>query len=61
MDNTQANSPLGLASRGLAFALVQEIAGKDWRDRDVDKLQEALYEYGIALAKKTSMLDYTGF
>lgn len=50
LSNEQANSPLGIASRLLAFALVEQVAGKDWRDRNVDKLQEALHDYGDAIA-----------
>jgi hypothetical protein len=49
MDNQLANSPVGLASRKIGFALVEEIAYKDWRARDVDKLQEAFAEFGAAI------------
>lgn len=56
MDNNQANTQLGTASRGLAFALVEQVAGKDWRNRDVTKLQEALYEYGEALARRAAII-----
>jgi len=51
MNNEEANSPLGLAARGLAFALIEQVAGVDWHDRDVTKLQVALYYYGMAIAK----------
>lgn len=51
MTNKEANSPLGLASRGLAFALIEEVGGKDWRDKDVTKLQEKLFQYGKAIKK----------
>jgi hypothetical protein len=50
MNNDEANSPLGIASRHLAFAFIEQVAGKDWRDRDVTALQEGLYEYGNAIA-----------
>ena len=49
MDNEEANSELGLASRILAFAFVEEVAGQDWKDRDITKLQIALFEYGKAI------------
>jgi len=49
MNNEEANSELGRSSRILAFALVEEVAGEDWRDRDIDKLQRALFEFGKAL------------
>jgi hypothetical protein len=52
MTNKEANSALGLASRKLAFALVEEISGKNWTDRDINKLQEALYYYGKEIANK---------
>lgn len=50
MTNKEANSPLGVASRHLAFEFVEQVAGKDWRDRDVTKLQTALYFWGKAIA-----------
>jgi hypothetical protein len=52
MNNAEANTPLGIASRGLAFALVEQIAGQDWRDRDVDKLQICLFHYGNAISEQ---------
>ena len=51
LTNEEANSPLGIASRHLAITLIEEIAGKDWRDRDVTLLQEALYHYGYEIAR----------
>lgn len=50
LTNQEANSPLGIASRGLAFAFVEQVAGRDWRDRDVTALQSALYKYGVEIA-----------
>ncbi|MBU6232240.1 hypothetical protein KGP36_06420 [Patescibacteria group bacterium] len=52
MDNSLANSPVGLTSRKIAFALVEEVSGKDWRDRDIDKLQEAFAEFGDAIVRQ---------
>jgi hypothetical protein len=52
MDNQLANSPIGLASRKIGFALITEIAGKDWRDRSVYSLQEAFSEFGEAIVKQ---------
>jgi hypothetical protein len=51
MNNEQANSPIGLASRKIGFALVEQVAGKDWRDRDVTAIQEAFCEFGFAVVK----------
>lgn len=51
LTNEEANSKLGIASRFLAFALIEQIAGKDWRDRDVTELQEALFNYGKAIGE----------
>lgn len=47
--NSAANSPLGLASRKLAFALVEEVGGANWKDRNIDRLQESLFLYGKAI------------
>lgn len=57
MNNTEANTPLGIASRGLAFALVEQLAGKDWRDRDVDKLQICLFHYGKEISERIKQED----
>lgn len=61
METNEANSPLGLASRFLAFALIEQVGNRKWHDSNVNKLQGALYDYGVAIAKKTSMLNHTGF
>lgn len=61
MNNEQANSPIGLAARGLAFALVETVE-RDYHDKfiAVDKLQKALFEYGDAIVSKTTEFEYSG-
>ena len=51
MTNEEANSPLGLASRSLSFALIEEVGGHNWRDKDITKLQKQLFHYGKAIAE----------
>lgn len=48
MDNQLANSPIGLASRKIGFALC-EITNSNWRDGRVNHLQEAFAEFGMAI------------
>lgn len=54
LTNEEANSKLGIASRFLAFALVEQVAGKDWRDQNITELQEALFNYGKEIGEKNN-------
>jgi hypothetical protein len=60
LTNQEANSPLGVASRELAFAIASSLH-KDWREFNIDGLQAGLYYYGSKIAEKSVTLTRTGF
>jgi hypothetical protein len=51
MDNVEANSPIGLAARKVAFALkgMQRHRGDEMNQ--IEKMQAALHDYGAAIAE----------
>ena len=51
MNNNEANSDLGMESRGLAYALIRALSKRASDFAEVDNLQEALFEYGKAIAE----------
>lgn len=56
MNEKEANSTLGKASKGLAVAMIEGLNERNWSGTNVNKLQEALYEYGMAL-KSTKTIE----
>lgn len=57
MTNEEANDPIGLAARKIGFALVEQVAGIDWRERDVTEIQEAFSDFGHAITQARGDID----